>query len=324
MDNRERYFASIHTKLSTLESKIHTGAKLNMLTNHVHAETFYSHLVNLLFNWKSRDLNLERPNVEGIDLIDEENKIVFQVSGKINREKIENALKYKHSCYDDHQYRFKFISISRDANNARKSKKPYKNPHNLTFFPAEDIYDVPSILTEVKGLASDKLLKVYRFFEDEFTPQSSIVSVETNLANIIGVLAAQNWGESSGDPETEPYEIDDKIDKNRLVESRDTIEKHAVHESRLRKIYAEFDSQAANKSLSVMNRIRRIYRQANSKKGLTPDEVFEAVVDKVVEEIRASVNYSPMPYEELELCAEILVVDTFVQCKIFKRPTSRE
>ena len=31
-------------------------------------------------------------------------------------------------------------------------------------------------------------------------------------------------------------------------------------------------------------------------------------------------NYAEIPYEELEICVEIIVVDAFIRCKIFENP----
>jgi hypothetical protein len=33
-----------------------------------------------------------------------------------------------------------------------------------------------------------------------------------------------------------------------------------------------------------------------------------------------SANYADIPVEELDLCVNILVVDAFIRCKIFKNP----
>ena len=38
---------------------------------------------------------------------------------------------------------------------------------------------------------------------------------------------------------------------------------------------------------------------------------------KIIEE---SANYKKLPFEELEMCVDILVVDAFMRCKIFENP----
>ncbi|MFL0131295.1 ABC-three component system protein [Tenacibaculum maritimum] len=38
------------------------------------------------------------------------------------------------------------------------------------------------------------------------------------------------------------------------------------------------------------------------------------------EKIINSANFNNMPIDELELCIDVIVVDAFIRCKIFKNP----
>ncbi len=96
------------------------------------------------------------------------------------------------------------------------------------------------------------------------------------------------------------------------------IEEYKIHYGRLDRIYAEFDRQGKNKSLSVLGLIQRQYVQ--EKASLSDDALFLRVIDRVVELIQDSANYQQLPFDELELCVTILVVDAFIRCKIFKNP----
>ena len=83
--------------------------------------------------------------------------------------------------------------------------------------------------------------------------------------------------------------------------------------------YTEFDKQGANKSLSVFRVIKGQYTKllAESKNS---HDLFFAIINGVIGIIMNSKNYIEIPYEELEMCVHILVVDAFVRCKIFKNP----
>lgn len=71
-------------------------------------------------------MNRFNPNVEAIDLIDTENKILYQVSSTATKQKIENSLS-KETCANYSGYSFKFVSISKDAVSLRDTT--YKNPY---------------------------------------------------------------------------------------------------------------------------------------------------------------------------------------------------
>ena len=85
-------------------------------------------------------------------------------------------------------------------------------------------------------------------------------------------------------------------------------------------MYREFDTQEVNKSLSVLNTIKNQYVRLAAVNKKSPDEIFFTIVDNLIEIIMNSKNYIEIPYEELEMCVSILVVDAFVKCKIFKNP----
>ena len=116
-----------------------------------------------------------------------------------------------------------------------------------------------------------------------------------------------------------PYDIEIKISYNQLEKAKVLIDDYKVHYHRIDKIYSDFDKQGVNKSLSVLNGIRNEYILLAD--NVSPDQCFFSIIDKVVRKIRESANYTAIPDEELTLCVQILVVDAFIRCKIFKNPS---
>ncbi|MCI5163690.1 MAG: hypothetical protein D3917_17080, partial [Candidatus Electrothrix sp. AX5] len=116
-----------------------------------------------------------------------------------------------------------------------------------------------------------------------------------------------------------PYDIEIKISYNQLEKAEVLIDDYKVHYHRIDKVYSEFDKQGVNKSISILNGIRTEYLALG--KNLSPDHCFFSIFDKVIHKIRDSANYTAIPDEELMLCVQILVVDAFIRCKIFKNPS---
>lgn len=131
-------------------------------------------------------------------------------------------------------------------------------------------------------------------------------------------MSKENWNEGEDTPEKIKFEIDRKITHNNLKSSKLIIEDYSIHHGRLDKIYSEFDKQGSNKSKTVLSTIRQEYAKLTST--LTDDQLFFAVIEKVQEKILNSANYQNIPFDELELCVNILVVDAFIRCKIFENP----
>jgi len=311
--NRTRYFNYIFDKLNELAYKIESKGKLNMLELHIHSENFYLHLLNLLFGWELQNLNTQLQNVAAIDLIDNtENKIIVQVSATNTKDKIETTLK-KEIIKNHSDYNFKFVSISKDATELRT--KTYKNPHQINFNPENDIFDINSILNTILSSDIDKQKLIYKFILKELGNEIDIVKLDSNLATIINILSKENWTRNK---EKLQFNIAKKISHNNLVKAKKNIEKYSVYHNRLDKIYSEFDLNGVNKSLSVIEKISRVYIKNQNIRN--EDELFFHVLDEVSRIVLESANFIEIAIDELELCVDILVVDAFIRCEIFENP----
>ena len=316
--NRQTYFNFIEEKLSFLAFRLKMRGGLNILDLNLHSENFYLHFLNLLFGWTLRNQNAVQANAAGIDLIDTANKIIAQVSATATKQKIESALSKDLSKYND--YTFKFISISKNAINLQT--KTFINPHHLKFSTAKDIIGIQSILRFISDMEIDHLQSVYDFLKKELKTVPDPEKTESNLTTIIKVLAREDWSQGSMDYETVPYNPEDKITYNQLDTARTLIDDFKIHYPRIDKIYSDFDKQGVNKSISILNGIRQEYLALVATS--SPDQCFFSIIEKITKKIRESANYSPIPDEELVLCVQILVVDAFIRCKIFKNPAGED
>ena len=315
--NRPNYFNVIEERLNLLALRIISRGRLNILDFHGHSENFYQYFLNEVYGWTVTNENDNKQNVEAIDLIDHPNKIVIQVSSTSSKQKIESSLS-KVSIKNYVGYTFKFVSIARDADDLRKDT--FKNPHGISFTPSTDIIDKNSILSKIRGLHINDQKRIYQFVKEELVAEIDPMKLESNLATVINILAKENWDKSESVAEINSFEIDRKISHNNLNATKVIIDDYTVHYGRVDKIYTEFDSQGSNKSSSVLSTIRQEYAKAKS--NLTDDQLFFAVISKVEEKILNSSNYTSIPFDELELCINILVVDAFIRCKIFENPDS--
>lgn len=313
--NRPDYFNVIEERLNLLALRIISRGRLNILDFHGHSENFYQYFLNEVYGWNVTNENDNNQNVEAIDLIDHSNKTVIQVSSTASKQKIESSLS-KNSIKTYIGYTFKFISIARDADDLRKDT--FKNPHGISFAPATDIIDKNSILSKIRGLHIDDQERIYQFVKKELVMAIDPMKLESNLAIVINILSKEDWDKTEPIAEVNSFEIDRKISYNNLNAAKVIIVDYSVHYGRVDKIYTEFDAQGSNKSSSVLSTIRQEY--AKAKRNLTDDQLFFDVISKVEEKILNSSNYTPIPFDELELCINILVVDAFIRCKIFENP----
>ena len=314
--NRSEYFNYIEKKLNILSYRIKNRGKINLLDLNIYSETFFADLMSHLLGYNLKNINQIKQNTEGIDLIDENNKIIAQVSSTCTKQKIENSLaKEIFQVYPD--FNFNFIAIVGDADQLRT--KAFKNPHKISFNPLSDIYDINSLLNIILNLDISKQRKLYEFIKNELGSDIDIVKVDSNLATIINILSQENSSNIVDSPEINPFEILRKIEFNDLLSVQPTIDDYKIFYSKLDEKYKEFDKQGTNKSISVLSIIRSQYIKLAGKIS-DSQELFFSIIDNIIELIKNSKNYIEIPYEELEMCVSVLVVDAFIRCKIFKNP----
>lgn len=312
--NRADYYNYIEEKLDLLSRRIERRGKLNILDYHIHSEYFYRDLFNLLFDWKLKNVNDENQNVEGIDLADNIHHLIVQVSATNTKDKIQHSL--DKLLVDDYKdYTFIFISIAKPAENLRT--KTYNVPESISFNPVMDIYDLDRILGEIKSLEIQKFESIYNLIWKELGKETSTIRLESNITTIIKLLADADLALASiNTPKV--FDIDKKIDFNQIIYAKALIAQYKIYQSVVNNIYVAFDKMGQNKSLFVLNKIHKIYLEnAVTKHG---DELFNAILDELKEEVVNSANVNALTSDEIDMCVDIIVVDAFVRCKIFENP----
>ena len=314
--NRSKYYDYIEEKLHALSNRIVSRGKVNLLNLNIHSEFFFADFLNLLYGYNFRNLNDSKHNVEAIDIVDIENRIIAQVSSVCTKKKIVNSLNKK-ILADFKGYRFLFISIAIDASNLKK--KSFATSDGITFNPTRDIIDISALLKTVLNSTIDKQKDIYSFIQGELGNENNIVKMQSNLATIINILSADNLVESIVSPEINVFHIDSKISFNDLESIRNSIDDYKIYYHKLDEIYSTFDREGFNKSFSVFQTIRKIYAEASHNER-NPSKIFCTIIENVTEKVVSSANYSAIPFEELDVCVHILVVDAFIRCKIYKNP----
>lgn len=314
--NRSNYFNYIEEKLDVLSLRIKNRGKINLLDLNIYSETFFAELMNYLLGYNLENINAIKPNTEGIDLIDNKNKIIVQVSATCSKQKIEKSLSKK--IYKNYLgFSFKFVAISGSADKLKS--KTFKNPYKINFLPLNDIYDIRSLLNIILNMNIKNQRTLYEFIKDELGNSVDMIKVNTNLASIINILSQDNLADVIDSPEINSFEIFRKIEFNDLLSVQSTIDDYKIYYSILDEKYKEFDKQGVNKSFSILSTIRKQYIKLLGS-NIKPYEIFYSIIDNLIELIMNSKNYVEIPYEELETCVSILVVDAFTRCKVFKNP----
>ena len=336
---RKNYFDYVEEKLAILSIRVKNRGKLNILDVHMHSENFYRDFINLLYGWSLENANNRLQNIEAIDLIDDNVKLIVQVSATATKTKINNSLSKKSiEEYAKRGYTFKFVSIAENADQLRQQK--YNNLYNIGFNPKKDIYDISSLEKDILNLKLQKLEEVYQFIKAELGNMPDCVRFNSDLTTIINILAEVKLDENEPLGNINMFEIDHsaargkmavrelivfkhnkKIEFNKLDIAASIIDDYKIFYNQVEKKYREFDKMGLNKSMLVLQSLKKMYIDALLKnKYDNSDLLFVGLIDEVKEIVINSSNYFDISKETLEACASLLVVDAFMRCKIFKNP----
>lgn len=317
---RKNYFDYVEEKLTILSIRVKNRGKLNILDVHMHSENFYRDFLNLLYNWSLENANNRLQNIEAIDLIDDSAKLIVQVSATATKAKINKSLSKKNiEGYAKKKYTFKFVSIAENANQLRQQN--YDNIYNIGFDPTKDIFGISNLEKDILNLKLKKLEEMYQFIKDELGSMPDCVRFNSDLTTIINILAEVKLDENEPLGNINMFEIDKKIEFNKLDIAASIIDDYKIFYNQVEKKYREFDKMGLNKSMLVLQSLKKMYIDAILKnKYDNNDLLFVGLIDEVKEIVINSSNYFEISKEALEACASLLVVDAFMRCKIFKNP----
>ena len=320
--NNEIYMDFIEERLYVLKHRIILRSELNILNLNLRAEDFYRELFNAIYGYNLINANVLEQNASSIDLIDNKNKVIIQVTCTVSKTKIEKTLSKAilKEKYADYTLYFIFI-----GHGAKKLKgKKYTNPYQVSFDSKNNIFDIDYILKKINSLNIDNMTLVYdvvvKYLKLENVTQVRLNSLLPKvIKSILCTYVNEDLPEKIND--VKAFEISEKIKYNNLEECCDVIDRWAPYEHSMAKIYNEFDSNGKLKSLSLLMKFNRKYKELKNEDN-DPDEIFFEIIRSLKEEMINNMELwqSEITEEELETCIEIIVVDAFIRCKIFEKP----
>ena len=164
--NSEVYCNYIRDRLTDLVGTVRRENCLNLQALNIHAEQFYANFLNLLFDWQLGNANALRQNAKGIDLIDEENHIVVQVSSDKTRDKVQKSLEKSEQYQGCHFY---FVAIVEKVSFRRE--ETFQVPPGLTFDPINDVFSVTKLEEIVRYTVIEKQKALYELMRRHFSAQ---------------------------------------------------------------------------------------------------------------------------------------------------------
>ena len=293
---KEKYIHDILDRLSGLTYNVEIRAKENLLDLHGVCEDFYVGLFNLVYGWNLHNVNELQKNIPGIDLVDEKQRIIVQVTGTSTKPKIEHSLEEIPEKYSG--FHFYFAPIVIDAKQQRGYE--YETRNSIIFNPKVDILDILCIVDKIRGITDiERVREIATFIGRNIRNENPVpVLLESGL---------------------EQFEIDAKISFNNLSsDGKDVIKEYASYYVNVQNIYDEYACQGKTKSKAVLQRLHKIYVKLKLQE--SGDALFLAIEKEIMNQIEVNNVKDKLSEEQLEMCVDILMVHAFMECKIFEKP----
>lgn len=320
--NRTILINKITTYFSFLVTNVKLSNKMNLTDDSVNCENIFRDVLNCCYDYNLENTNLFKSNYGAIDLKDDNNRVIIQVTSQRNKQKIQSTLE------DDilknfSDFKLMFVLISEDSATHFQLQK-YNNPY-LANFDSKNIFAMEDLLRKIQSLATEKLIKIEDCLRLNIVmPIPSIKMLDSNLTAIINLLSKEDLECENNIDNLNIFEIEKKINFNNLALMHDEILEFSGYYSKLNSKYKTLNMSGKNKEKSVLNRLHKFYKEClinGSNCSESECEIYENIVEKVINHIKETPNLeNSISEEELLLSVEIIVCDAFIKCKIFENP----
>jgi len=182
-------FKYIKKKLIELRSEVEVDNEMGHFDINKIVEDVYMHILNNVYGWDLKNANLLKENFPAIDLIDEENMIVIQVTSTTDTTKLRGTIEKFKNLDDEYSiYGLKMFYIK---------DKPNFNSASLEEFSESgieksDLLGIKDILHEVQANVDvcDKLYEtLQKLFDND--GKSNNISITVN-GDVKGIVNAEN------------------------------------------------------------------------------------------------------------------------------------
>lgn len=201
--NRSELIKGITHYLTHLRMQVEHLNSLNLQDDNVNAENFFRDLLNLVFGYDLKNINIVEKNARAIDLGDEMERVAIQVTSTSDLGKI----KHTHGGFVkgglDKKYDRLVVLIIGEKRTYRENSLGGGGVFNMSL--DDDVWGMKDLIRQVGDLPLDKLEQCRGFLRAELRIAEPRESNEVNtLIRLIEVLSSAEEGLSVGDNREDP------------------------------------------------------------------------------------------------------------------------
>jgi len=313
MMKKEIYIKEIVSALAQLRLQVEILNCVSLYDINIITEDFFVGLLNLIYGYKLKNLNMVEKNTPAIDLGDEKNRISVQVTSDNSSTKIKETIrkfieKQSYLKYD----RLIILILTKK----KKYKTTFNTQNKFNFNCAKDVIDYEDLMKTIRGKDVKELKNLNEFLIDEFCNKlSKAKSTRANEINtimdLIECITKNKKLKKRVDAVIDPeYKINDRFKKFATKIKSEYTSLYTIYGDTLDTIYdlSEIDE--------VQDLTKTMYLQDISIKYLddAKDDPIEAL-GRLVSYFEDQLSTNGKEYDKCAI--RFYLVDEIIKCNVF-------
>lgn len=164
MLNKEIYLKEVAKSLALLSNEVAILNAVNLYDINIAAEDFFPGLLNLIYGYQLKNANYLDKNAPAIDLYDEVNRIVIQVTSDSSSKKINHTIEefIKNNLYQNYERLVVLILTQK-----KKYTTAFHTDGKFIFDKAKDIWDVEDLMKDIRKLNTEQVNEISSYLAKE-------------------------------------------------------------------------------------------------------------------------------------------------------------
>ncbi len=310
--NRDFYLKNIADNLALLSKQVEVRNAISLLDINIVAEDFYAGLLNIVLDTNLINENIIQKNIAGIDLVDDNIRLVIQVTSDNTSEKIKHTIDLFISGELFLKYdQLKVLILTKK----KKYRTSFDTKGKIVFDKDTDIWDVCDLIEMIRPLDIDKLKCINEYLDKELYKkyEQGLHSEASEVDTIIDLIEFISAHKKVSVPKDVVIDPEFKIN-TRFKEFAESITTQYVD---LLTVYGNALLEVENsKGDEAQDIITRIYLQDISVQFLdgTNNNPLHAL-DQLTDFFKDKMSVSGKTYDRSAI--KFYLVDKMIKCSVF-------
>lgn len=213
VDLRQKAFNSISRVLAITRYDIEQRQLINEYGLNIHAENYFRDVFNFVYEYNFKNDNFESQNSACVDLVDESQKLAYQITTTRTKEKLENTFKaLKKEKYK--KYTIKIFYLLDKSKPNTETIEEFKKDYNIDL--NDCLLDYTDLINKINDLETNKLIELDNKYFKNYTENYT----DEIVLNLVFKHLIQNYStiKPNYDDDFGTIDINEKIELNNINE----------------------------------------------------------------------------------------------------------